>query len=102
MKKKKRLIPIVTIAMITVLWFTGIVPKQIAKISGTNYVSKHFPEMELECAGVEYADVYGSYLITFKGSDDNTYSCVIRPKYFPVSMGQGLFSIESDYAENYK
>lgn len=102
MKKKKRLIPIAIIGIIIVLWFTGIIPKQIGKISGTIYVNKHFPEMQLECVGVEYADVYGDYLITFKGTSENTYSCVIGPKYFPVSMGQGLFAIESDYAENYK
>ena len=58
--------------------------------------------MQLERIGVEWADVYGDYLITFKGIDENTYSCVIGPKYFPVSMGQGLFAIESDYTENYK
>ena len=102
MKKKKWVIPIVIIGVIMVLWFTGIIPKQIAKISGTTYVNEYFPEMQLECVGVEYADVYEDYLITFKGTNENTYSCVIGPKYFPVSMGQGLFAIESDYAENYK
>ena len=102
MKKKKWVIPIVIIAVIIMLWFTGIIPKQIAKISGTSYVNNHFPEMQLECVGVEYADVYGDYLITCSGTHENTYSCVIGAKYFPVSMGQGLFDIESDYAENYK
>lgn len=58
--------------------------------------------MQLECVGVEYADAYGDYLITFKGTNENTYSCVIGPTYFPVSMGQGLFAIESDYAAYYK
>jgi len=102
MKKKNWLIPVAIIGIIIVLWFTGIIPKQIAKISGTSYVNKHFPEMQLECVGVEYAAVYGDYLITFKGTNENTYSCVIGSKYFPVSMGQGLFAMESDYAENYK
>lgn len=102
MGKKKWIIPILIIGIIIVFWFTGIIPKQIAKLSGTNYVNKHFPEMQLECIDVEYADVYGDYLITFKGTNDNTYSCVIGPKYFPVSLGQGLFSIESDYTENYE
>ena len=102
MNKKKWLIPIVIIGVIVVLWFTGSVPKQIAKISGTTYVNNHFPEMQLGCVGVEYADVFGDYLITFKDTNENTYSCVIGPKCFPVSMGQGLFAIESDYAENYK
>ncbi len=102
MKKKKWIIPTVIIGIIVVQWFAGIIPKQIAKIAGTSYVNNRFPEMQLECVDVEYADVYGDYLITFKSTNENTYSCVIGPKYFPVSMGQGLFAIESDYAENYK
>ena len=102
MKKKKWLIPIVIISVIIVLWFTGIIPKQIAKISGTTYVNKHFPEMQLECVGVEYADVFGDYLIEFKDKDGNTYSCVIGPSLFPCSLGQGLFEIQEYYAENYK
>lgn len=100
MKKKKWLIPIVTIGVIVVLWFTGIIPKQIAKISASSYVDSHFPEMQLEYVGVEYADVYGDYLITFRSTDETAYSFVIGPKYFPVSPGQGLFAIESDHAEN--
>jgi len=102
MKKKKWLIPIVIIGVIIVLWFTGIIPKQIAKISGTTYVNEHFPEMQLECVGVEYADVFGDYLIEFKEKDGNTYSCVIGPSLFPCSLGQGLFEIQEYYAENYK
>ena len=102
MKKKKWLIPIVIIGGIIVLWFTGIIPKQIAKISGTTYVNEHFPEMQLECVGVEYADVFGDYLIEFKEKAGNTYSCVIGPSLFPCSLGQGLFEIQEYYAENYK
>ena len=102
MKKKKLLIPIVIIGVIIVLWFTGIIPKQIAKISGTTYVNEHFPEMRLECVGVEYADVFGDYLIEFKDKDGNTYSCAIGPSLFPCSLGQGLFEIQEYYAENYK
>ena len=102
MKAKKWLIPVAVIGMDVVLWFTGIIPKQVARISGTNYVNEHFPEMQLECTGVEWADTYGDYLITFNGTDESVYSCVIGPKYLPVSLGQGLFAIESDYAKNYK
>ena len=100
--KKKLVIPVTLLVTITVLWFTGIVPRQIAKIAGTTYVNEHFPEMQLTCVGVEYADVYGEHLITFKGTDETTYSCVIGPRYFPIYMGQGLFAIESDHAENYQ
>ncbi len=102
MKIKKWLIPIAIIGIIAALWLGGVIPKQIARISGTSYVEKHFPEMQLECTGVEYADVYGDYLISFQDKDGNTYSCVIGPEYLPISLGQGLFAIESDYAEKYE
>ena len=77
-------------------------PKANCKNLRNRLVNHRFPEMQLECVNVEYADVYGDYLITFNGPNENTYSCVIGPKYFPVSMGQGLLAIESDYAENYE
>lgn len=99
MKHKKL---IILILIIVLLWFTGIIPKQIAKAAGTNYVRNHFPEMRLKCTGIEYSPPHGDYLIYFKDVDENTYGCVIGPKYFPVFMGQGLFAIESDYKEIYK
>ena len=98
--KKKWLISIIVIGIILGLWPIGGIPKQVAKISGINYVSRHFPEMRLERIGVEWADVYGDYLITFKGIDKNTCSCAIGSKCFLVSMGQGLFAIESNCTEN--
>ncbi len=102
MKKNKRLIPIVILVLIIALWVTGFIPKQIARISGTSYVNKHFPEMKLECIGVGYASVLGDYLITFRSINDDTYTCVIGPKFFPVQMGQGLFALKSDYKEKYQ
>ena len=102
MKKNKRLIPVLILVLIIALWVTGFIPKQIARISGTSYVNKHFPEMKLECVGVGYASVFGDYLITFRSINDDTYTCVIGPKFFPVQMGQGRFAIESDYKEKYQ
>ncbi|MBE6932152.1 MAG: hypothetical protein E7464_02045 [Ruminococcaceae bacterium] len=99
MNNKKWLVLVVPIVMLAALWFTGIIPKQIARIAGTSYVEKHFPEMQLECVGVEYAEAFGDYLISFKDKNGNAYSCVIGPELFPVSLGQGLFAIECDYAE---
>ena len=99
---KKKISFVVIFIMIAGLWLGGIIPKQIARISGTSYVKEHFPEMQLKCTNVEYASVFGDYLISFEAENGQTYSCVMSPVFFPVSMGQGLFAIESDYAENYK
>jgi len=102
MKKKKWVIPVVIVCITAVLWFTGVIPQQIARISGTRYVNEHFPEMQLKCVNVEYASVFGDYLITFEDKDKNIYSCVIGPDLFPISLGQGLFEIQEYYADNYK
>ena len=99
MKKNQWKIPILVFAVVILLWTIGMIPKGIARLSGTSYVKQHFPEMKLKCIGVEYADVFGDYLIAFEGKDGNRYSCVISPKILPVSLGQGLSEIESDYEE---
>ena len=102
MRNRKWIVTIAIILLVGTLWLGVLLPRQIARIAGTAYVKEHFPQMELECTGVEWANVYGSYLITFSDGADKTYSCVIGPQMFPVSLGQGLFAIESDYSENYK
>ncbi len=100
MKKKKVIISVLVI-ILSVLWLSGIAPKKIAQAWGTHYVNDRFPEMELVCVKVEYADAFGDYLIEFKDKDENLYSCVISPCVFPCSLGQGLFAIEDYYAQNY-
>ena len=99
MKKNQWLIPVLVFIVIILLWTIGIIPKGVARLAGTIYVKQYFPEMELKCTGVEYADVFGDYLIAFEAKNGNRYSCVIRPKILPISLGQGLSEIESDYEE---
>ena len=99
MKKKQWKIPALVFAVVMLLWTIGIIPKGIARLSGASYVKQHFPEMKLKCTGVEYADVFGDYLIAFEGKNGNRYSCIISPKILPFSLGQGLYEIESDYEE---
>ena len=99
MKKKQWKISALVFAVVMLLWTIGIIPKGIARLSGASYVKQHFPEMKLKCTGVEYADVFGDYLIAFEGKNGNRYSCIISPKILPFSLGQGLYEIESDYEE---
>lgn len=102
MKNRRCLICVVTVTVIVVLWISGIIPMQIAKIAGTSHVRNHFPEMELKCIGVEYAAVFGDYLIAFKDKNGKIYSCVIGPELLPVSIGQGYEVILGVYEENFK
>lgn len=100
MKKKVVLICSIVIILL-VLWFSGIIPKQIGKIYGISYMKNNFPEMQLEFVDIEWNKYYGDYIISFKDKDGQTYSCVIGPKYLPISMGQGIFGIEEKYREDY-
>lgn len=102
MKKNMLVILATTIAVIAVLWGTGLAPKGLASIAAEGYAQAHFPEMQLECRYVEWAPVYGDYLVSLQDKDGNTFSCVIGPSLFPIFLGQGLFAIEEHYTENYQ
>ena len=102
MKKRfLRITGIIALAIIA-LWLGGIIPKQIGKIYVTKYMKHNFPEMQLEYINIEWNKYYGDYVITFKDKENKNYSCVIGPKYLPISIGQGLFEIEDIYLEKYK
>ena len=92
MKKSKRIIIIsaVLITVIAVSWFSGLIPRQIAKIYGKNYVKNNVSEKQLEYVNIEWNKFYGDYIITFKDNEGKIYSSVIGPKFFPISMGQGV------------
>ena len=92
---------IIFIIIIIVLFLLGIIPKQIAKIYASNYMNNKFPEMKFEYIEIEWSEVHGDYLIYFKDKDNERYGCVIGPKYFPISLGQGLFAIEQKYLGDY-
>jgi len=97
---KKKILIICSIILVA-LWFSGIIPKQIARIYGTNYMKKNFLEMKLEFVNIEWNKYYGDYIITFKDKDNQSYGCVIGPKFLPISIGQGRFAIEETYKEKY-
>ena len=101
MKKKILIISSIVLVILIALWFSGIIPKQIGKIYGTKYMQENFPNMELEFVNIEWSKHYGDYIISFKDKENQKYSCVIGPKYFPISIGQGKFAIEETYKEKY-
>ena len=75
---------------VCVLWLSGLIPTQIAKISAKIWVKNNFPEKHLEYSNIEWNKFYGDYIVTFKDSDDIIYSAVIGPEFLPVSIGQGI------------
>ena len=89
------------VLLVSVLWFGGIIPKQIAKVYVTNYMKNNFPEMQLEYVNIEWNKYYGDYIISFKDKENQNYACVIGPKYLPISLGQGMNAIIENYQEKY-
>ena len=102
---KKRIIVItmlVIFIVILVLQISGIIPKQIARISATNYLEKNFPKMKLEYVNIEWSSSFGGYSIKFKDKNNKIYSFIMNNKYFPISLGQGLFAFEEEYKQKYE
>ena len=102
MNKKTRIILLVVcFILIIVLWYLGIIPKQIGKIYGTYYMYRHFPEWKVKYEYIEWDKYFGSYVISFIDKNGDNRGCLIGPKYFPVSMGQGIFALEEEYRETF-
>ena len=99
MEKRKIIIIFIVLILIVIvgLWGNGIIPKRIARISASNYLEKNFPKMQLEYVDIEWSSSFGGYLIKFKDANNKTYSFIMNNKYFPISLGQGLFAIEEEY-----
>ena len=82
---KKRIIIITIIVILIVilaLWISGIIPKQIAQVSATNYLKKNFPKMQLEYVDIEWSSSFGGYSIRFKDQNDEIYGFFMNNKYF--------------------
>lgn len=104
MNKKKIIIVTMILILVAIfgLWFSGIIPKQIAKISATNYLKKNFPKIQLEYVDIEWSSSFGGYSIKFKDENNETYSFIMNNKYFPITLGQGLFGFEEKYRDKYE
>lgn len=102
-KKKIIIVTIISILVIILgLWISGIIPKQIARISATNYLKKNFPKIHLEYVNIEWSSSFGGYSIKFKDENNEIYSFIMNNKYFPVTLGQGLFGFEEKYRDKYE
>ena len=103
MKGKRIIITTIVVILIIILalWISGIIPKQIARVSATNYLKKNFPEMQLEYVDIEWSSSFGGYSIRFKDQNNEIYGFLMNNKYFPINIGQGLLGFEEEYREKY-
>lgn len=102
---KKRIIVVTIIIILVVilgLWISGIIPKQIARISATNYLKKNFPEKQYEYVDIEWSSSFGGYSIRYKDENDEIVGFLMNNKYLPITPGQGTFGLEDSYRIEYK
>lgn len=103
MNKKRIIIITILVVLIVIvsLLISGIIPKQIARISATNYLKKNFPKTQLEYVDIEWNSNFGGYSIRFKDQNDEIHGFLMNNKYFPINIGQGLFGFEEEYRAKY-
>lgn len=103
MNKKRVIIAMVIIALMIILglWISGTIPKQIAKISATNYLKKNFPKKQFEYVDIEWSSSFGGYSIKFKDENDKIVGFIMDNKYFPITPGQGIFGLKESYRVEY-
>lgn len=104
MNKKRIIIVMVIIVLMIILglWISGIIPKQIARNSATDYLKKNFPEKQFEYVDIEWDSNFGGYSIRFKDENDKIVGFIMNNRYFPISPGQGTFGLEESYRVEYE
>ncbi len=105
MYKKRIIIGVITIILVIILglWVSGIIPKQIAIISASNYLKKNFPEKHYEYVYLEWDHNFGGYSIRFKDENNKIVGFIMNyNKYFPITPGQGISALEENYRIEYK
>ena len=104
MNKKRTIIiaMVIILAIIIGLGIGGIIPMQIGKIAATNYLKQNFQKMQLEYVDMEWNKYFDGYSIRFKDNENNIYAFIMNNKYFPITLGQGLFGFEENYREKYE
>lgn len=103
MKKKKIIVIsiLLILGVVLVLWISGIIPKQIARISATNYLEKNFPKKKYEYVDIEWCSSMDGYLVRYKDENNDIFGLIMPNKYFPIRPGQGTFALEDSYRIEY-
>lgn len=86
------------VCIITLLWFSGLLPKQVAKIVADNYILNQENGHEYELESIEYSLTHDSYFVNFSlnGDKENGKTLNIPYKYFPFFVLSDSNELEYD------
>lgn len=82
-----------------ILWFSGLLPKQVAKAVANRYIANQENAALYEFEQIEYSPFHDSYFVCYnlKNDPQKTRSLEIPYRYFPF---WGVFSDSDDFKEN--
>ena len=99
MKKKRILLSILfALVILLILWFSGLLPKQVAKLAANNYMSNQEDSEGYEFEKIEYSSAHDSYFVSYvlNNNEEDTRSLEIPDKYFPFG---GVFKDSRDWLD---
>jgi len=79
MTRKKYIISLLIIALITVLWLTRIFPSVLSILTATKYVKDKYPDKNFEYIFVEYSSAHGDCFVYFVDKNDNKIVIMTSP-----------------------
>lgn len=99
MKKRRRYFPIIiALCTLTILWFSGLLPKEAAKIAANNYMSKQEDGHLYEFNTIEYSSAHDSYFASYslKGDNEKSRGLEIPYRYSPFF---GIYKDSKDFKD---
>jgi|LSQX01.1.fsa_nt_gb hypothetical protein len=93
MKSKRNIIIVVfaVLILIAIIWISGIIPRQIGKISAINYVQKNYPDRNLKFLRMDFSSAHGDYFAMFEDENEKTYGFQLLGKYLPINVWSDPF-----------
>lgn len=96
MKSKRNIIIVIfaVLILIAILWISGIIPRQIGKISAINYVQNNYPDRNLKFLRIDFSSAHGDYFAMFEDENEKIYGFQLLGKYLPINVWSDPFKSE--------
>jgi len=79
MTRKKYIISLLIIDLITVLWLTKIFPSGLSILTATRYIKNKYTDKNFKYSFIEYSSAHGDYFVHFVDKNDNKIAIMTSP-----------------------
>jgi hypothetical protein len=77
--KRKAIISIFAIIMVTAILFAGIMPSRACILTATVYIKIHYPDRNFRYDFIEYSSAFGEYFVHFEDKDGKRIGLMTAP-----------------------